>query len=83
MQISEIIEVVVGRHVQASDLCRQRHPDRAVDDAKKVITVRTASFAAAGEGGSASVDRERVGARRSRPFDSFVGEHVGSSTVRN
>ena len=30
-QVSEIIEVVVARHLQAADLCRQRHPDGAVD----------------------------------------------------
>ena len=31
MQISEIIEVVSRRHLQAADLCRQRDPDGAVD----------------------------------------------------
>ena len=31
MQVSEIIEVVSPRHVQAADLCRQRDPDGAVD----------------------------------------------------
>jgi electron transfer flavoprotein alpha subunit len=39
-------------HLQAADLCRQRHPDVQSTDAKKVITVRTASFASAAEGGS-------------------------------
>jgi electron transfer flavoprotein alpha subunit len=43
MQISDII-AVKRRHVQAPDLCRQRHPDGQSSDAKKVITVRTASF---------------------------------------
>ena len=37
-------------------------------DAKKVITVRTASFQAAPEGGSAA-NRNRAGRRRSRPLD--------------
>ena len=31
MQVSDIIKVVVARHLRAADLCRQRHPDRAVD----------------------------------------------------
>ena len=30
MQVSEIISVESQRHIQAPDLCRQRHPDRAV-----------------------------------------------------
>ena len=29
MQISDIIKVVVARHLRAADLCRQRHPDGA------------------------------------------------------
>ena len=31
MQVSDIIKVVCARHLRAPDLCRQRHPDRAVD----------------------------------------------------
>ena len=31
MQVSEIIEVISARHVQAADLCRQRDADRAVE----------------------------------------------------
>ncbi|QRM43951.1 electron transfer flavoprotein subunit alpha/FixB family protein [Rhizobium sp. BG4] len=55
-QISEIIEVV-----SADTFKRPIYAGNAIQtvqatDAKKVITVRTASFAAAAEGGSASVD---------------------------
>ena len=56
MQISDITESRFARYVRASDLCRQRHPDGAVGRAKKVITVRTAAFPAAGEGGSAAIE---------------------------
>ncbi len=56
MQISEIIEVV-----SADTFKRPIYAGNAIQtvqssDAKKVITVRTASFNAAGEGGSASVE---------------------------
>ncbi len=56
MQISEITEVV-----SADTFKRPIYAGNAIQtvkssDAKKVITVRTASFSAAGEGGSASVE---------------------------
>ncbi|WP_312796699.1 electron transfer flavoprotein subunit alpha/FixB family protein [Tianweitania sp.] len=56
MQISEIIEVV-----SADTFKRPIYAGNAIQtvqstDQKKVITVRTASFTAAGEGGSASVE---------------------------
>ncbi|UDF27942.1 UNVERIFIED_ORG: electron transfer flavoprotein subunit alpha/FixB family protein [Roseateles sp. XES5] len=55
-QVSEIIEVV-----SADTFKRPIYAGNAIQtvqstDAKKVITVRTASFAAAGEGGSAAVE---------------------------
>lgn len=46
-------------------------------DAKKVITVRTASFNAAGEGGSAAI--ETVGAGADAGISSFVGEEIAES----
>ena len=46
-------------------------------DAKKVITVRTSTFAAAGEGGSASV--ETVAAAGDPALSSFLGEEVAKS----
>ena len=45
-----------ARYVRAAGLCRQRDPDRESTDAKKVITVRTSTFQATGEGGSAPVE---------------------------
>jgi electron transfer flavoprotein alpha subunit len=58
-QVSEIIEVV-----SADTFKRPIYAGNAIQtvqstDAKKVITVRTASFAAAAEGGSASVETMR------------------------
>ena len=46
-------------------------------DAKKVITVRTSTFAAAGEGGSATV--ENATAAADPGLSSFVGEEVAKS----
>lgn len=46
-------------------------------DAKKVITVRTSTFGAAGEGGSASV--ENAAAAADPALSSFVGEEVAKS----
>ncbi|MTH94548.1 electron transfer flavoprotein subunit alpha/FixB family protein, partial [Roseibium sp. RKSG952] len=46
-------------------------------DAKKVITVRTASFQAAGEGGSASV--EDAAAASGTDLSSFVGAELSKS----
>ena len=45
-------------------------------DAKKVITVRTSTFPAAGDGGSA---RSRTRLRRPTRLSSFVGEEVAKS----
>jgi len=76
-QISEIIEVV-----SADTFKRPIYAGNAIQtvqstDAKKVITVRTASFAAAGEGGSASV--ETVGAAANPGVSSHVSDALSSS----
>lgn len=70
MQISEIIEVV-----DATTFKRPIYAGNAIQtvksgDATRVVTVRTASFAAAGEGGGASV--ETVGAATDPGLSSFV-----------
>ena len=49
-------------------------------DAKKVITFRTSTFDAAGDGGSAPV--ETIGAARSRPVE-WIEDKVAASTVPN
>lgn len=77
MQISEIVEVV-----SADTFKRPIYAGNAIQtvqssDAKKVITVRTASFAAAGEGGSASV--EAVSASANPGISSFVSDALASS----
>ena len=77
MQVSEITEVV-----SADTFKRPIYAGNAIQtvqssDAKKVITVRTASFAAAGEGGSASV--EAVAAASNPDVSSFVNDALSSS----
>ncbi len=77
MQVSEIIEVV-----SADTFKRPIYAGNAIQtvqatDAKKVITVRTASFSAAAEGGSASV--ETVSAAGDPGVSSFVSDAIASS----
>ncbi|NSY14896.1 electron transfer flavoprotein subunit alpha/FixB family protein [Agrobacterium vitis] len=76
-QVSEIIEVV-----SADTFKRPIYAGNAIQtvqstDAKKVITVRTASFQAAGEGGSAAV--ETVSAAANPGVSSFVSDALSSS----
>ncbi len=56
MQVSEIIEVVSPDTFKRPIYAGNAIQTVQTSDAKKVITVRTASFQAAGEGGSASVE---------------------------
>lgn len=77
MQISEIIEVV-----SADTFKRPIYAGNAIQtvqstDAKKVITVRTASFAAAAEGGSAAI--EAVGTVANPGLSSFVSDALSAS----
>ena len=76
-QVSEIIEVV-----SADTFKRPIYAGNAIQtvqstDARKVITVRTASFAAAGEGGSASI--ETVAAAANPGLSSHVKDALSSS----
>ncbi|MBB3612017.1 electron transfer flavoprotein subunit alpha/FixB family protein [Rhizobium sp. BK602] len=76
-QVSEIIEVV-----SADTFKRPIYAGNAIQtvqstDAKKVITVRTASFASASEGGSASV--ETVSAAANPDLSTFVGDALSTS----
>ncbi|SFJ91874.1 electron transfer flavoprotein alpha subunit apoprotein [Pseudovibrio ascidiaceicola] len=77
MQISEIIAVE-----SADTFKRPIYAGNAIQtvqsaDAKKVLTVRTASFAATAEGGSAPVE---VAAASADPaISSFVGEEIAAS----
>ncbi|CDN49745.1 electron transfer flavoprotein subunit alpha/FixB family protein [Neorhizobium galegae] len=77
MQVSEIVEVV-----SADTFKRPIYAGNAIQtvqstDAKKVITVRTASFQAAGDGGSASV--ESISAAANPGLSSFVSDALSSS----
>jgi electron transfer flavoprotein alpha subunit len=77
MQISDISEVK-----SADTFVRLIYAGNAVQtvqstDNKKVITVRTASFAAAGEGGSASI--EKVNAAADPGLSSYVSENLTKS----
>ncbi|WP_439617894.1 electron transfer flavoprotein subunit alpha/FixB family protein [Shinella sp.] len=76
-QVSEIIEVV-----SADTFKRPIYAGNAIQtvqstDAKKVITVRTASFAAAGEGGSAAI--ESVSAAANPGLSTHVKDALSSS----
>ena len=77
MQISEIIEVdgpdAFKRPIYAGNAIQTIRSG----EAKKVITVRAASFPAAGEGGSASV--ETIDAGGDPGLSSFVGARIASS----
>ncbi|MBP1852164.1 electron transfer flavoprotein subunit alpha/FixB family protein [Rhizobium halophytocola] len=77
MQLSDVIEVV-----SADTFKRPIYAGNAIQtvqstDAKKVITVRTASFQAAGEGGSASV--ESVSAAADPGLSSHLSDALSSS----
>ena len=78
MQVSEIIEVVCARHLQAADLCRQRHPDGA-DRATPSGWSRCAPprFQAAAEGGTAPI--ETVGAVADPGLSRFVENRLSGS----
>ncbi|MBC6980178.1 electron transfer flavoprotein subunit alpha/FixB family protein [Caulobacter sp. 17J80-11] len=76
-QISDIVEVVDG-----STFVRPIYAGNAMEtvqsnEAKKVITVRTTAFKAAGEGGSAPV--EKLSGGESAPKTDFVGEEMVKS----
>ncbi|ERM01058.1 electron transfer flavoprotein subunit beta [Brucella intermedia 229E] len=78
MQLSEIMEVV-----SADTFKRPIYAGNAIQtvqstDAKKVITVRTASFSATGEGGSAG-GVESVNAAADPALSSFVGNALSES----
>ena len=78
MQISDIIEVVGARHLRAADLCRQRHPDRAVDRRQE------GDHGAHRRPSRRPARAARRRSRRSRPppipgLSTFVGEELSKS----
>ncbi len=77
MQVSEIIKVVSPDTFERPIYAGNAIQTVKSKDAKKVITVRTSTFQAAGEGGSASV--ENAAAAADPALSSFVGEEVAKS----
>lgn len=77
MQISEIIKVESPDTFQRPIYAGNAIQTVQSTDKKKVITVRTASFQAAGEGGSAAV--ENIEAAGDPGLSSFVGEELSKS----
>ena len=77
MQVSEIIKVVAPDTFERPIYAGNAIQTVKSKDAKKVITVRTSTFAAAGEGGSAAV--ESVAAVADPGISTFVGEEVAKS----
>jgi electron transfer flavoprotein alpha subunit len=77
MQVSEIIKVVAPDTYERPIYAGNAIQTVKSKDAKKVITVRTSTFAAAAAGGSAPV--ESVAAAADPGLSSFVGEEVAKS----
>ena len=76
-QISDIVKVVSPDTFERPIYAGNAIQTVKSKDAKKVITVRTSTFAAAGDGGSASV--ESAAAAADPGLSSFVGEEVAKS----
>jgi electron transfer flavoprotein alpha subunit len=77
MQISEIIKVVSPDTFERPIYAGNAIQTVKSKDPKKVITVRTSTFQATGEGGSASVENATVAADPG--ISSFVGEELSKS----
>ena len=76
-QISEIIKVVSPDTFERPIYAGNAIQTVKSKDAKKVITVRTSTFGATGDGGSATVDNAAAAADPA--LSSFVGEEVAKS----
>src|SRR5438477_11243339 len=77
MQVSEIIKVISPDTFERPIYAGNAIQTVKSKDAKKVITGRTSTFAAAGTGGSATV--ETAAAAADPGLSSFVGEEVAKS----
>ncbi|MGI8527530.1 MAG: electron transfer flavoprotein subunit alpha/FixB family protein [Pseudolabrys sp.] len=77
MQISDITKVVAPDTFERPIYAGNAILTVKSKDAKKVITVRTSTFAATGEGGAASV--ENASAATDPGLSSFVGEELSKS----
>jgi electron transfer flavoprotein alpha subunit len=77
MQVSEIIKVISPDTFERPIYAGNAIQTVKSKDAKKVITVRTSTFAATGDGGSAAV--ENAAAAADPGLSSFVGEEVAKN----
>ncbi len=77
MQVSEITKVVSPNTFERPIYAGNAIQTVETSEAKKVITVRTAAFQAAGQGGSAPV--EQVAAGQDPALSSFKGEELSKS----
>ena len=77
MQVSEVIKVVAPDTFERPVYAGNAIQVVKSKDAKKVLTIRTSTFAATGEGGSAPV--ENVTAVADPGISSFVGEELSKS----
>ena len=77
MQVSEVTAVIDAETFERPIYAGNAIQTVKSSDAKKVITVRTASFAAAGDGGSAAI--EEISAGSGSDLSSFVGEELSKS----
>ncbi|UTD27595.1 electron transfer flavoprotein subunit alpha/FixB family protein [Bradyrhizobium sp. WD16] len=77
MQVSEITKVIAPDTFERPIYAGNAIQTVKSKDAKKVITVRTSTFAAAGAGGSAAV--ESVAAAADPGLSSFLGEEVAKN----
>jgi electron transfer flavoprotein alpha subunit len=77
MQISEITRVIAPDTFERTIYAGNAVQTVKSKDAKRVITVRTSTFQATGEGGSAAV--ETVNAAADPGLSSFVGEELSKS----
>jgi electron transfer flavoprotein alpha subunit len=77
MQVSDIIKVVSPDTFERPIYAGNAIQTVQATDAKKVITVRTAAFPAAGEGGSAPV--ETVGPAEDPGVSNFKGQEIAQS----
>lgn len=77
MQISEITKVVAPDTFERPIYAGNAIQTVKSKDAKKVITVRTSTFGAAGDGGSAAIESAPSGSDPA--LSSFVGEEVAKS----
>jgi electron transfer flavoprotein alpha subunit len=77
MQVSEITKVVAPDTFERPIYAGNAVQTVKSKDAKKIVTVRTSAFSAAGAGGSAAV--ESVAAAADPALSSFVGEEVAKS----